>query len=414
MTSNGALNRIAPLGDRRLTSKHLNHQLKQSSSSLSYRTIQSNKLETENKTVSKEAAISQGQGAISITSHTIKPSFSIFCDELDDDLTRDAHENQHQVKDESESFSKYDHKEVHYVTNSTNNDDSLCGSTADEFSEYHTAPLAPSDRERNQEHISCNEVYMDDIYNYMRKQELRLRPRTHYISKQSDINEEMRYILVDWLADVVLEYELQLETFHLSVSLIDRTLSVVDCPRLKLQLIGAAAIMIAAKYEEICPPSLKEYVYTTADTYLPSQILRMERVVLSVVNFNVNAPTSNWFALRLVRLTKPTRLTINTLNYLLELSLLDSTYLKYRTSLLAAAAFCLANIITGPVPWPAEIERDTGITVPDMMDALTDLLRSFHQAPKMKHKAVFEKYSDERFDAVALITAPDSLPSIHT
>lgn len=63
------------------------------------------------------------------------------------------------------------------------------------------------------------------------------------------------------------------ETLHLTVSLIDRTLSVVDCPRLKLQLIGAAAVMVAAKYEEIYPPPLKEYVYITDDTYSASQVL---------------------------------------------------------------------------------------------------------------------------------------------
>ncbi|VDM29972.1 unnamed protein product [Toxocara canis] len=116
---------------------------------------------------------------------------------------------------------------------------------------------------------------MDDIYKYMRKRELRIRPRMHYMSKQSDINAEMRHILVDWLADVVTEYDLQLvkETFHLTVSLIDRTLSTVDCPRLKLQLVGAAAIMVAAKCEEIYPPPLKEYVYITDDTFTASQVI---------------------------------------------------------------------------------------------------------------------------------------------
>ncbi|VDM42664.1 unnamed protein product [Toxocara canis] len=140
--------------------------------------------------------------------------------------------------------------------------------------------------------------------------------------------------------------------------------------------------------------------------------MRMERVVLSAVNLDVSAPTSNWFGLRLTRMAHSDKHTISAMNYLLELALLDYTYLKYRASVLGAAAFCLANILTGPTPWPTAIEEDTGITVADMIDVLEHLLRSFHDASKMTHKAIYEKYCDEKFHSVALIVAPKSLPAV--
>uniref|UniRef100_A0A914S340 Cyclin N-terminal domain-containing protein n=3 Tax=Ascarididae TaxID=6250 RepID=A0A914S340_PAREQ len=90
--------------------------------------------------------------------------------------------------------------------------------------------------------------------------------------------------------------------------------------------------MVAAKYEEIYPPPLKEYVYITDDTYSASQVLRMERVILSAINFDVSAPTSNWFGSRLMRIAHSQKRTVNAMNYLLELALLDHTYLKYRAS----------------------------------------------------------------------------------
>ena len=50
----------------------------------------------------------------------------------------------------------------------------------------------------------------------------------------------------------------------------------------KLQLVGTAAMFIAAKFEEIYPPDLAEFVYITDDTYSKKQVLRMEHLILKV------------------------------------------------------------------------------------------------------------------------------------
>ena len=44
----------------------------------------------------------------------------------------------------------------------------------------------------------------------MRDREVQVRPSSHYLHKQTDITSEMRYILIDWLADVTEEYGLSL------------------------------------------------------------------------------------------------------------------------------------------------------------------------------------------------------------
>lgn len=46
-----------------------------------------------------------------------------------------------------------------------------------------------------------------------------------YMKKQSDINESMRAILVDWLIDVHLKFKLLNETLFLTINIIDRYLS---------------------------------------------------------------------------------------------------------------------------------------------------------------------------------------------
>lgn len=49
------------------------------------------------------------------------------------------------------------------------------------------------------------------------------------------------------------------------------------------------------KYEEIYPPEIGEFVYITDDTYTKQQVLRMEKLLLKVLSFDLNSPTSYSF-----------------------------------------------------------------------------------------------------------------------
>ena len=83
----------------------------------------------------------------------------------------------------------------------------------------------------------------------------------------------MRAILVDWLIDVHQKFKLLSETLFLAVNIIDRFLSIRLINRNKLQLIGVTAAMIATKYEEIYPPTVKDWVYITDNAYKKEEIL---------------------------------------------------------------------------------------------------------------------------------------------
>lgn len=130
---------------------------------------------------------------------------------------------------------------------------------------------------------------------YLREAEVRHRPKPMYMRKQQDISHSMRTILVDWLVEVGEEYRLQNETLCLAVSYIDRFLSVMSVVRAKLQLVGTAAMFIAAKYEEIYPPDVGEFVYITDNTYTKKQVLRMEQLILKVLTFDLCVPTTSVF-----------------------------------------------------------------------------------------------------------------------
>lgn len=59
----------------------------------------------------------------------------------------------------------------------------------------------------------------------------------------------------------------------------------------KFQLLGVAAMFIAGKIEEIHPPYGEEWADLTAKSYTPEQISRMERLLLSTLQFDVQPPT---------------------------------------------------------------------------------------------------------------------------
>lgn len=65
--------------------------------------------------------------------------------------------------------------------------------------------------------------------------------------------------------------------------------------------------MCLSKYEEIFPPDVAEFVYITDDTYTKQQVLRMEHLILKVLNFHMNSPTANCFLLHFLRFTNASR-----------------------------------------------------------------------------------------------------------
>lgn len=73
------------------------------------------------------------------------------------------------------------------------------------------------------------------------------RPLTNYVEKvQTDISENMREILVDWLVEVAEEYRLVSDTLYLAVAYVDRFLSFRALSRNKLQLLGVCCMLIAS------------------------------------------------------------------------------------------------------------------------------------------------------------------------
>lgn len=109
----------------------------------------------------------------------------------------------------------------------------------------------------------------------------------------------MRAILIDWLVDVHLKFKLLPESLFLTINLIDRYLSRERVGKEKLQLVGVTCMLIASKYEEIYAPIVSDFVYITDNAYSKEEILRMERKIISTLNFDLQITSSLRFLERL-------------------------------------------------------------------------------------------------------------------
>lgn len=50
-------------------------------------------------------------------------------------------------------------------------------------------------------------------------------------------------------------------------------------------MVAVAAMVIATKYEEIYPPSIKDFIYVSSNAYTKPQILLMEKQILFDLQF---------------------------------------------------------------------------------------------------------------------------------
>lgn len=72
--------------------------------------------------------------------------------------------------------------------------------------------------------------------------------RQNFLEPQMDVTPKMRSVLLDWINEVHHQFNLEVETFHMAVSMIDRYLQAVgSTPRRFLQLVGVTSLFMASK-----------------------------------------------------------------------------------------------------------------------------------------------------------------------
>ena len=180
-------------------------------------------------------------------------------------------------------------------------------------------------------------------------------PNPNYMDDQPEIQWSMRSILIDWIVQVHNRFGLLPETLFLTCNYIDRFLSAKVVSINKLQLVGATALFIAAKYEEIQCPSVHEIVFMVDNGYTVAEILAAEKFMLSMLQFELGWPGPMSF-LRRVSKADDYDLESRTLaKYFLELTIMDERFVGSPPSFLAAGAHYLARSLLEKGDWVCQL-----------------------------------------------------------
>jgi G2/mitotic-specific cyclin 3/4 len=176
-------------------------------------------------------------------------------------------------------------------------------------------------------------------------------PNPNYMSSQRELTWHMRRILIDWLVQVHSRFHLLPETLFLTVNIIDRFLTLRNVPVSKLQLVGATAIFIASKYEEITCPSVEEIVFMVDNGYARDEVLEAERFIVNLLQFELGWPGPMSFLRRISKADDYDVTTRTLAKYLLEVTVMDERFVASPPSYLAAVAHCLARRMLNKGLW---------------------------------------------------------------
>lgn len=183
--------------------------------------------------------------------------------------------------------------------------------------------------------------YVTFIFKYYRERENQF-VIDDYIRRQPHINRQMRLLLVDWMVEVQQQLEFSHEVLYLSVKLLDLYLNGRKIEKEKLQLLGAAAMFIACKFEERMPPIIDDFIYVSDSAYDRKELIKMEIDILKTVKFDIGIPLSYTFLRRYSKCIRADMKFLTLARYILELSLQDYNFSYIRDSIKACASLYLA------------------------------------------------------------------------
>ena len=136
-------------------------------------------------------------------------------------------------------------------------------------------------------------VIDNDTIEFLIQREKIYAPDPWYLkTKQPNVSWQMRAILADWMLEVSTEFTLKRETYHYALSYVDRFLSIFsNVQKQELQLVGVAALFIAAKCEEIYSFRVDDFAKACDNAYTVEQIIQTESMILRKLRWMLVPPT---------------------------------------------------------------------------------------------------------------------------
>ncbi|KAF5861802.1 hypothetical protein ETB97_012426 [Aspergillus alliaceus] len=236
----------------------------------------------------------------------------------------------------------------------------------------------------------------DDILSHMLDMDASTLPDVESIDIQTEIQWFMRPYLLDFLIEAHTAFQLLPSTLFLTINLLDRYCSKRVVYKRHYQLVGCAALLIAAKYgdKKDRVPTIKELKSMCCSLYDDDMFTQMEWHVLQTLGWTIGHPTVDSFLQMAVMDTQYDPELEHMALYISEISLFHREFVSKPSSDLARASLALARCIlnrTQPrhTEWASQYDSMT----------LVGLSQQLHQPSQI----LFRKYSSVHFSRVSKI-----------
>jgi hypothetical protein len=185
------------------------------------------------------------------------------------------------------------------------------------------------------------------VYILLTKHQSQTLPDVNSIDIQTEIQWFMRPYLLDFLVEAHAAFQLLPETLFLAVNLLDRYCSRRVVYKRHYQLVGCAALLIAAKYgdKKDRVPTVRELKSMCCSLYDDEMFTQMEWHVLQTLNWMVGHTTVDAF-LQIALSEAPYDAEVEHMTlYIAEIALFHKEFVSTRPSVLARSALALARCV---------------------------------------------------------------------
>lgn len=244
-----------------------------------------------------------------------------------------------------------------------------------------------------EEDITTVSEYVEDIFHYLYKLQADFMVPNNYMDNQPDLQWTVRGVLVNWLSQVHSKFRLLEETLYLGVNIMDRYLALKKVSLADLQLVGTAALYIAAKNEEVYSPGIDNYSYVSKSTN--AEMVDMEFKILKALDYRFTYPNPLNFLRRISRADDSEVAHRTLAKYVMEISIYEEQLLSFRPSDIAAAAMLIGREVAGaPVAWddvPELVYYSGGLTA-QALQPIVEIMLGYMAGP-VSHSFFYKKYS---------------------
>ena len=263
--------------------------------------------------------------------------------------------------------------------------------------------------------VQIPKEYINTIYyNLLNEENIGISPQAkyNYMNDQSEINERMRGILIDWLIEVHFKFGFTDETLYMTVSIIDRYLSNNHITKKNLQLLGITSLLISCKHEEIDVPKITDFTYITNNAYDKNEVIQMENDILKFLKFNLLCPSPiKFFEYLSLHFNFNKKMQMMG-KYLMESFLLDIKNIKHKASIIACASCYIVMKFFKIKNYKESYDKkfyslltdeNSKYNENDIKDCAKDICILIDSIHKNKFFGCQKKFSDEKHERVSLL-----------